>query len=457
MKKTLLFLAAIFMMASTAKAKTTETTLWEDTYTSSGVGLNSETVATFKAGDILRVYATVPEGGANFKIVYKGDPDWNETTIPSINTQWPYVNSDPGYYEFTLTDADITALSGMHIYIYKGDNSTIDKVSIIKEVTPTGETELLSENWTASWTPKTFAAQSGAKIGDVIRFTYEAPGSYSYFQFNILDAYGNKDSFTNTETNVGTSIETAATLSFDFEITNVSDMEKIQNEGFGIKGNNFTLTSVKLLTYSDSYDAVSMTIGTDGVATWSCGSKNVQISSCAEVRAYYASSVSTGQVSLTELTGCIPASTGVIIRGTAGTYTVPVGSENYPSSFTNYLKATGDYAANVAASTDGTYHYIFAKHNSETAFFKLEAVHNLAAHKAYLETTEDITPSDPAGTRGLELDFGDGTTAILPIENDGSSKLNLNEDGVYYTLQGTRVQSPTKGLYILNGKKVLVK
>ena len=129
MKKLLTIL--ILLLAVVTQGYATETTLWEGTY-SDGVELNSETVATFKAGDVLRVYATVPEGGANFKIVYKGESNsWSETTIPSINDQWPWVNGDETYKEFTLTEGDITALTGMNIYIYKGDNSSITKVSLV--------------------------------------------------------------------------------------------------------------------------------------------------------------------------------------------------------------------------------------------------------------------------------------------------------------------------------------
>ena len=65
MKKLLTILT--MLMAVVTQGYAAETTLWEDTY-SDGVELNSTTVATFKAGDVLRVYATVPESGANFKI-----------------------------------------------------------------------------------------------------------------------------------------------------------------------------------------------------------------------------------------------------------------------------------------------------------------------------------------------------------------------------------------------------
>ena len=87
-----------------------ETTLWEATYTD-GVEINSETVASFQMDDTLRVYLTVPEGGANFKICYKGAPDWSETTIPSLDSQWPWVNGGEEYFNLPLTQDDIDAFA----------------------------------------------------------------------------------------------------------------------------------------------------------------------------------------------------------------------------------------------------------------------------------------------------------------------------------------------------------
>lgn len=128
-------------------AKTVETTLWEGVYAGE-IELNAATIASFKAGDILRVYLTVPESGANFKIVYKGAPDWSETTIPSMESQWPWVNGGETYKDITLTEADLTTMTGKNIYIYKGENSTINKVSLISEEKDTKETTLWEGEYT---------------------------------------------------------------------------------------------------------------------------------------------------------------------------------------------------------------------------------------------------------------------------------------------------------------------
>ena len=62
--------------------------------------------------------------------------------------------------------------------------------------------------------------------------------------------------------------------------------------------------------------------------------------------------------------------------------------------------------------------------------------------KAYLVVPEVVT------ARNLDID-GD-VTGIKNIKVGA-------EDNVYYDLQGRRVLYPTKGLYIVNGKKVIMK
>lgn len=60
----------------------------------------------------------------------------------------------------------------------------------------------------------------------------------------------------------------------------------------------------------------------------------------------------------------------------------------------------------------------------------------------------------PANTRGLSIDGIDGTSAI-----DATIFEELNTEGdAWYDLQGRRIAKPTKaGLYIINGKKVVLK
>lgn len=444
MKKMILFVLALTAMVGTTNAKTFQTTLWEDTYTSA-IELNSETVATFKAGDVLRIYVGVPDGGANFNLVYKSEGNgWSDTAIPSTGNQWPWVNGGNTYYDVNFTDADITALAGQNIYIVKGENSTITKVELTGEVTPTAQTELLDASWTASWDAKTFAAQSGAKIGDVIRVKYTAfkddATNWPWVQFYLMDAYGN-----NFVDAIAESKAKNAECTFDYEITDAATLEKIQTSGFSVKGDQFILTSVQLLTYADSYDAVKVEMGIDGIRTWS-HSKNLDFTGTG-LTAYYASAVATGTVTMQE-TATTWNYCGYILRGDEGTYTIPVVADeqaSYPAA--TYLKGqTSD--GTVAASTTGKYHYIFGKKGSDYGFFRVMSDASVSANTAYLETATDIKPSSDAP---VLIDFGGNTTGINRVFStaDGNAAI--------YNISGQRVSQPTHGLYIVGGRKIMVK
>lgn len=71
---------------------------------------------------------------------------------------------------------------------------------------------------------------------------------------------------------------------------------------------------------------------------------------------------------------------------------------------------------------------------------------------------EEMTESElrtflKAGENGITVTLSlDGTTGIKGI----SYISNQKEDGDYYTLSGTRVKNASKGIYIKNGKKILL-
>ncbi len=223
-----------------------EKTIWEGTY-SDGIEIASETISTFKAGDVLRVYVTVPENGANFKIVYKGEPDWSETTIPSIDNQWPWVNGDETYKEFALTQDDLTAMTGKNIYIYKGDNSEVTKVTLITaDDTPVeqGEQTVWEGNEPISWNTEVapgtqYETVEGIFVGlaanDVVRAytttTYEEP------QYVITYKKGDSWEWTDLNTSVNDGIIT-------FTVADAQMATEIADRGLIFRGQAYTLTKI---------------------------------------------------------------------------------------------------------------------------------------------------------------------------------------------------------------------
>lgn len=130
--------------------------------------------------------------------------------------------------------------------------------------------------------------------------------------------------------------------------------------------------------------------------------------------------------------GVIPENTGVILKGEAGSYNFAITTGGNAGS--NAL--TGS----VAALARPTGSYILATGTSGVGFY-VDGASTIPGFKAYL----------PASTGGSVKAFRFGTEdAIKGI-------LGENENSEWYDLSGRRVKSPSNGLYIVNGKKVVVK
>ena len=163
----------------------------------------------------------------------------------------------------------------------------------------------------------------------------------------------------------------------------------------------------------------------------------------------------------------VPAQTAVVLEcnstNPADNQLLPTGDET-PETSNNRLCGTffgsaingltvkdgagNDY--NVTHDNIRAFNINTADSRNPIGFYKVKSnVTNIPGNKAFLVLT-----NAEAQAKGFVLEFEDGgTTGIETIE---SSKYST-EDGVYYDLQGRRVENPTRGVYIVNGKKVVIK
>jgi len=106
---------------------------------------------------------------------------------------------------------------------------------------------------------------------------------------------------------------------------------------------------------------------------------------------------------------------------------------------------TGVYtAATIPASADNTTNYVLQTQEETQAFYKVAADFTATAYKCYLTV---VTSENPV--KAFFLDFG-GEDAINGIEAE-------TENAEIFNIAGQRVNKAQRGIYIINGKKVLVK
>ena len=179
------------------------------------------------------------------------------------------------------------------------------------------------------------------------------------------------------------------------------------------------------------FKPVEATIGAAGYATFATD-KAVKFEG---VEAYVAT-INGSSLTLTAVTE-VPANTAVILKGAAETYSFPV------------IDAAAAVGANDLKVSDGTVTgdkiYVLAKpEGKEVGFYLLDSSKKVPAGKAYIQLPADAPALDFIG-------FGSETTGIKGMNSETSTNTG------YYNLAGQRVAQPTKGLYIVNGKKVVIK
>lgn len=196
---------------------------------------------------------------------------------------------------------------------------------------------------------------------------------------------------------------------------------------------------LKQITLYNGYRfATTATSNIDNVATFSA-SNPVTFSS--DATAYIAINSNNTQVTLSPLNGALAAGKGAIVsKATTGDIYAYVSTETTDSR-NNLLVGSGDATKEL---TDGNY-YIFNKKDNDAVFSPLNNTSTtLAANKAALKTA---TP----GGQALTLDFGSVTgintaTTAMPATN------------ATFDLSGRKVSGKLPaGLYIKNGKKLLIK
>ena len=194
------------------------------------------------------------------------------------------------------------------------------------------------------------------------------------------------------------------------------------------------------------------------------------------VKAYIATQYSDGSsksdmgtLTLKDVTAT-PAETGLLLykdiadgqsNGTQTSFPLFVPAVNITPSNDKGILTAHVTSGTVEGSDANTLRYVFTNkyyhHGSseqqtgtDYLFYRVEQSGTLAANKAYLEL-----PRSQAAKQFMLLSFGGQETTGIALPNT----ITDYADGCYYNLQGVRINGrPTRqGIYIHNGKKIIVK
>ena len=228
------------------------------------------------------------------------------------------------------------------------------------------------------------------------------------------------------------------------------------NKGYGnnygcYKSGASTYTSyfVPKVTLYTSAINTPVTLGLNGFTTFASPRPlDLRAAKLPDGLTAYKASVDGTRVIFTQLDQTVPANTGVLLAGTAeADYNIPVAASGTTVEGNAFLvnSTGGTFSADDGFTYYGLKKAISSSDNLVFATFNPSTV-AIPSNKAYLKVSN-------TEARQLTCVFDDEATGI-------SATLMNSEERIVnsiYNLAGQRVAQPTKGLYIKNGRKVIVK
>ena len=357
------------------------------------------------------------------------DENAQKTLVSSRWTQKGMNNKDPKIFgEFNTLDAagnNITPATNV-ITSFGGTFETI--LSAEQAANYTYE-KMFSENADNTWDPASLTKQVNAPANlktDGTTLTWDANSDAAYW---VIFKNGDIAGVTTTS-------------SYAVEDASAEYSVRAANKMGGL-GEAAVLPGVAVVKISNG-----------DYATYYNSKLNFEIPST--LKAYVVTEATTEALTYAEIKDIIPAGTAVMLESvdkTSGEFTLTSTREKASYSGTNMLNGSDE---NTITSSD----------NSSCLFYKLAFGHSgtdlakafgwywganggaaflIEGHRAWL-----AIPKTVAATRGYPLG-GDGTTGISNTTSD------IQNDDVFYNLKGQRVAAPSKGMYIRNNKKVVIK
>ena len=400
-------------------------------------------------------FATIDETGAITLIAV------GKTTITAESEETDGFKA--GKAEYTLT-VKKKAVEGNDVFVLVEDASTLaadDEIVIVGSRTADEVTTYYGMSITQNGNNR--AAEEVNLLSDgtikpnsnVQRFTLEGDASGWYFGCDEGYIYASSSSGNQLRTKTEADDNAKATIDIADGIATVifqgnntrNDLRFNYNSGtplFACYASTSSQPKVQIFRRQTPATSVDVTVGSAGYATLYYSNKNLKIPSGVTA---YTCKTNDGKktIDTRSYTSVIPAGSAVVIKANPGTYTFQFANSGGTAAADNMLYGSDKLAAPVAPG-DGEYRfYKLADGDAGLGFYKVEDNFKNGAHKAYLA----VPASSAAAFYSFELPDGIEDITVNPIL----------EGATVYTLSGVRMNTNKlpAGIYIVNGKKVVIK
>ncbi len=400
-------------------------------------------------------------------------PVWveNTTNVTSDMELYAIYEAVAGEYSYHLVEADQADWCGDYLIAFSSTVFADGRVG------GTGENGMGANGVNVNPGTKLIGNTIDAEWGDTYNITIEARNSSDLSEGYLMTTKDGKYNYQTNNSNGLSATETRATAAnYPLSISFVSSSNiSIANSAGAVFHFNNSGTSAYFRFYKDGgqnnvylYKKIAdvepvyslgltatITLAdacTDGAKYYGTYSNNSAFIVPADVTVSAITSADGGKLTTSDYAegDIVKANTGVLVSSTtAGEKTVVLTAATGTEISGNMLKASGDAGIDAGGMDEAnTKFYRLTMHNGTQIGFwwgaENGAAFAVAENKAYL-----AVPNGSGAREGLWFN-DDVTTGINAVENAETVK-------AVYNLAGQRVAQPTRGLYIVNGKKIVIK
>ncbi len=185
---------------------------------------------------------------------------------------------------------------------------------------------------------------------------------------------------------------------------------------------------------------INLTFSSLGYLTW-VATADIDFSQTPDVTAYQITEATTQKITAEEVDK-VPEGAAVMLKG-SGTVQLKRTSDVAALANNKMLACTDGSVVGITGNQTTTDIYVLGNGSNGLGYYMLK--NTLQAGKGYLNIS---------GGASAKVTF----VAFEETELTGISSVRADSaDGVYYNLQGVRVMNPQKGIYIKDGKKIVIK